>query len=134
MPFPSLLGDIPCLALKQIGLSHRSQGSNTVEEDITVRTRVTDCLSEMLDLSFYIFFFFGGGIGVKIETFIHGVRYLARKIPTIAQKRHLIGNTGNGFDSSLNAQIVFRIGRPCTRLYDIILFIIYYFTQNASTK
>lgn len=37
--FPSLLSDISRLALEPIGLSHHSQGNNTVEEDITVRTR-----------------------------------------------------------------------------------------------
>lgn len=48
LPFPSLFSDIQHLALKLIGLAHHSQGSNTIEEDITVRAQVTDWLSATL--------------------------------------------------------------------------------------
>lgn len=42
LPSPSLFRDMECLALKPIGLSYHSRGSNTVEEDITVSMVVTD--------------------------------------------------------------------------------------------
>lgn len=69
MPFPSLFGDIQHLALKVIGLSHHSQGSNTVEEDITVRTQVTDCSSAML-MSYFFFV-----VVVKLKAFIPSMKY-----------------------------------------------------------
>lgn len=61
------------MALKPIGLSHHCQGSNSVKEEITVRTQVTDWWSAT---SGFLFSVVVVVVVVKLKAFIPNMKYI----------------------------------------------------------
>lgn len=71
-----------------IGLSHRRQGSNTVEEEITVRTQVTDCRFAVSSL--LLLLSAAAAVIVKLRKFISKMRNNVLKQLTPAPTKVLI--------------------------------------------
>lgn len=77
------------MVLEPIGLSHRRQGSNTVEEEITVRTQVTDCRFAASSL-LLLLSAAAAAVVVKLKEFISKMRNNVSKQLTPAPTKVLI--------------------------------------------
>lgn len=83
------------MVLEPIGLSHRRQGSNTVEEEITVRTQVTDCRFAASSLLLLLLLSAAAAVVVKLKKFISKMRNNVLKQLTPAPTKVLIALTYN---------------------------------------